>query len=208
MVDPTGRYCHRGGAWSGGKEMPNAYQEDYARICHAIEAATQRLSPDTAILAIMGVVAVTIAGAVIHADLAGADVAAKTADAAEFAASGAAAGLVQPLYAFLKGKAKGAPPSVPNPWFVWNGIGDATASPISRKYVKQRRGLLIAGAGVAIASAAASAHTAGVNVGAAVMHANATGSTLMHIVKLEAIAKNYKQSRTIAEWLKVVNDMK
>ncbi|MGH7106571.1 MAG: hypothetical protein ACREFT_08700 [Acetobacteraceae bacterium] len=188
--------------------MPNAYQEDYERIRHSIESTTKRLSPDTAILAIMGAVAVTVAGALIHADMAHADAAAKTAEASEFAASGAAAGLVQPLYAFLKGKAKGAPPSVPNPWFVWNGIGDAAASPISRKYVKQRRGLLIAGAGVAIASAAASTHTAGVNVGAAVTHANAAGSTLMHIAKLQAIANNYRQSRTIAEWLKVVNGMK
>ncbi|MGH6991383.1 MAG: hypothetical protein ACREE3_15910, partial [Stellaceae bacterium] len=202
------RSSYKGNACSGGIEMPNAYQEDYERIRHAIESATKRLTPDTAILAIMGAVAVTVAGALIHADMGHADAAAKTADSAEFAASGAAAGLVQPLYAFLKGKAKGAPPSVPNPWFVWNGIGDAAASPISREYVKQRRGLLIAGAGVAIASAAASTHTAGVNVGAAVTHANAAGSTLMHIAKLEAIANNYRQSRTIAEWLKVVNGMK
>jgi hypothetical protein len=177
--------------------MPNAYQQDYERISRDIEQATKKLKPDTAILAIMCAASVLVTGVEVG-PTGGLDV----------AIAGAAGAAVQPLYAFLKGKATGAPPVVPNPWFVWNGHGDAADNANSIAYLKSRRWKGVGGAALSVAGAVASVHTAGVNVGAAVVHGNATASTAAHMLQLVAIAKSYKQSQTIASWIDLVMTMK
>lgn len=88
---------------------------------------------------------------------------------------------------------------LPNPSFVSNGH-DGARSPTTRNYLKGRKWKSVGSAAVAIAGAAASSTTL-VDVGAIVQHSNATGSTLLHLYELAAIAKNYKQSRTISDWI-------
>lgn len=176
--------------------MPNAYADDYERIRQDIERATKRLKPDVAVLAIMSAVGVLVTGAV-------------TGNGEDVAFAAAAGTTVQTLYGFLRGKVNsGAPPVVPNPWFVWNGHGDGADNTNSREYLGSRRWKTIGGTAISTAGAVASVHTAGVNVGAAVVHGNATASTAAHLLGLRALAKSYKQSRTIADWLDTVMHMK
>ncbi|MCE9532287.1 MAG: hypothetical protein K8T89_14375 [Planctomycetes bacterium] len=104
-----------------------------------------------------------------------------------------------------KGGKKGIS-TTPNPWFIFNGH-DEGETKATKKYLKGRTLVGIAGAAVAVTGAGLSSVTA-VDVGGILQHGNASGSTIAHLVKLKAIASAYKQSQTITSWLNVIFQMK
>ncbi len=121
----------------------------------------------------------------------------------------------------------------PNPWFVANGhvdqedgkdrqgavqpavapanagarafSNDEVGSPLTQAYV-QTRGYKTIGSGLmGIGGGVASAHTGGVNVLNATRHLNAVGSTLIHWLKIKAIAESVPQkSATIIGWCDII----
>jgi hypothetical protein len=95
---------------------------------------------------------------------------------------------------------------IPNPLFVSNGQEDA-GSPKTEEYLKGRKWKSIGAGVVAQVGTIASSATV-VDVGGILQHANATGSTLVHLHKLAAIAKSHKQSQTISDWIAVLMRMK
>lgn len=115
----------------------------------------------------------------------------------------------QTLYNIVKAGDNGGAPVAPNPWFVVNGHEDRDNTRTQR-YLESRSWKSIGGSAISLAGTAASAGTAGVNVGDIVVHGNALVSTGAHMVGLIAIAadKRYKQSVTIQDWLKLVLAMK
>ena len=96
---------------------------------------------------------------------------------------------------------------VPNPWFIVNGQDDRP-SPVSAGYKKSRKYKIIGGALASAVGTVASASTVGINVASSVKHANATGSTLIHLQKIRSIAAAYRQSRTISDWCDLLIDVK
>lgn len=94
---------------------------------------------------------------------------------------------------------------LPNINFVFNGHDDAD-SPLTASYFKGRNLKNIGSSAMSLVGVAASASTAGVNVASAISHANATGSTAVHLIQLGRIAAKdrYKGSVTIQDWLKAV----
>ena len=157
--------------------------DDYDDVCQLIRTMTRQMNTDDAAFTVVNCIAS------VSDQLTGGHVSAVT-------------GGVQALYQKIKNRnAKKGP--IPNPWFVFNGHEDRP-SPITEKYKKARTGKSISGTIASAAGAAASVSTAGINVASSGIHANATGTTAMHMMKIIAIAENYKESRTIAEWCKLV----
>lgn len=95
--------------------------------------------------------------------------------------------------------------ATPNPLFVWNGHDGGTK--YTRKYLANRNLKGIGGGVIQVVGAAGSGATH-VDLGGLAVHGNATGSTLAHMLKLEAIAKGYRQSETIGRWIDVCMKMK
>lgn len=126
------------------------------------------------------------------------------------ACAGAAAGFTLLYSTWKLVKSRKELGESPNPLFVLNGHGDERdpASPVTLKYMRTRLGKSIAGAGISFAGSASSKAMADVDVIGGLMHVNATGSTLAHLMKLRAIAASYKQSETIQRWIEVVAGMK
>lgn len=118
--------------------------------------------------------------------------------------SGGAAGL-QWLYDKIKGS-KSEPGAQPNPWFVWNGQDEGPTS-YTRRYLKNRDWKSRGATAISVAGGAAQAITF-VDVGSMAVHANALGSTGVHMFYLKKIADSYKQTRTIGNWLGVIMKMK
>lgn len=100
----------------------------------------------------------------------------------------------------------GDPSAIPNPYFVFNGHED---NPIwyTRDYMKNRFKKNMASGGIALAGMGVS-FVSQVDVGGILQHGNAVGSTGAHIFKFQQIAKCYKESRTIANWMGVILKMK
>jgi len=122
---------------------------------------------------------------------------------------GQAITVIYSAYKLIKSKKDVA--DSPNPFFVANGQcePDDPASPVTLKYVRSRLAKGIAGAAVGLGGQVlAKAVLFDVDVVGGLQHGNATGSTLAHIVKLKAIAKSYKQSQTISQWIDVIMKMK
>ncbi len=94
---------------------------------------------------------------------------------------------------------------LPNVNFVTNGHDDAD-SPMTAAYFKGRYLKNVGGSAFSLIGVGASVGTAGVNVAGAIQHANATGTTLVHLLQLGRLAANdrYKASVTIADWLRVL----
>lgn len=94
---------------------------------------------------------------------------------------------------------------LPNLNFTMNGHDDAD-SPITVEYFRGRSLKNLGGSALSLVGVAASAGTAGVNVASAIQHGNATGSTLVHLLKLGAMANRERKMErvTIADWLKVL----
>jgi hypothetical protein len=110
------------------------------------------------------------------------------------------------LYYDMISDSTSEPSAVPNPWFVWNGHDD-NPTWYTREYMKNRNLKGIAGGAVALAGMGVS-FVSQVDVGGILQHGNAVGSTGAHMVKFQSIAKSYRESRTIANWLGVIMKMK
>lgn len=104
-----------------------------------------------------------------------------------------------------QGERKGVD-TTPNPWFILNGH-DEGGTAATQRYLRNRTFKSIGSGAIGVVTAAASASTA-VDVGGIAQSVNALGSTGAHIYKLHAIAKSYKQSRTISGWINLVIKMK
>jgi hypothetical protein len=109
------------------------------------------------------------------------------------------------IYDAVKSR-KGEPAAVPNPWFVWNGHDD-NETWYTRQYMKNREYKGLGSSAIGLAGQAASGVTF-VDVGGILQHTNALGSTAGHLYKFKQIASQYKESRTISNWLGVVIKMK
>ena len=160
---------------------------DYDEITATMKQMTRKLKPDDAVFSVMGCVA-SIADELTggHWNLV------------------TSAG--QALYNKLKGK-KGKQGPIPNPWFVFNGQEDRD-NKITEKYKKGRKLKSVSGTVASAVGHVASSHTAGINVVGTVMHASATGTTAAHMYKIVAIAKSYRQSKTIADWCQLILTLK
>ncbi len=122
---------------------------------------------------------------------------------------GQAITIIYSAYKLVKSKEDVA--ESPNPFFVANGQCDEAdpASPVTLKYVRSRLGKGIAGGVIGLGGQVlAKSVLFDVDVVGGLQHANATGSTLAHIMKLKAIAKSYRQSQTISQWIDVILKMK
>ncbi len=121
----------------------------------------------------------------------------------------------------------------PNPWFVVNGhvdkedgekaeqppardasartaspktfTNDETDSPLTQAYLRTRDYKTIGSSMMGIGAGVASIHTGGVNVANTARHLNAAGSTLIHWLKIRAIAESVPQkSATIIGWCDII----
>ncbi len=146
---------------------------------------------------------------------------------------GLANGGVQILYR-MGFDAKLRPDSVdvkPNPWFVVNGhvdssekverppardassrqtspktfTSDETKSPLTQAYLRTRDYKTIGSGLMGIGGGVAATHTGGVNVANAARHLNAGGSTLVHWLRIKAIAESVPQKNaTIVGWCDII----
>jgi hypothetical protein len=161
--------------------------DDYDQVCQLIKAQTRKLGNDDAAFTVMNCIA-TVADEVTGGHL------------------GPVTTGLGMLYTKIRDRnLKGGP--IPNPWFVFNGHEDRP-SPITEQYKKGRTGKSIAGTVTSVVGTVASVHTAGINVASSVMHANASGTTAVHMMKIIAIANSHKQSETIADWCKLIMAVK
>jgi hypothetical protein len=99
-------------------------------------------------------------------------------------------------------------PSIPNPHFIANGIPADTPCPATAAYLKSRILKGIGGTAVCLAGGVASAGTAGVNVADVAAHANAAGSTAIHLQKLQQLAAQNTGSKAVAGWLDLIIKIK
>ncbi len=111
----------------------------------------------------------------------------------------------QTVYNLITQKDGSAIATTPNPWFVFNGHEGDTR--YTKKYLRNRSLKGLGGSALGFAGVAASQATQ-VDIAGIAMHSNATGSTLAHLYQLQSIAKGYKQSRTISDWIGLVAKMK
>ena len=95
---------------------------------------------------------------------------------------------------------------VPNPWFVFNGHDDKE-SPYTQKYLRNRGRKKLAGGLFSIGGGLGSTVTQ-VDVAGIMQHGNAVASTGAHLIKLNNMAKSYKQSRTLSGWFDLLIRMK
>lgn len=128
-----------------------------------------------------------------------------TSGAMSGAGAGASGGGLKLIYDCIQGRGF-EPAATPNPWFVWNGHDDNPTS-YTRQYLKNRMKKGLAGSAIAVAGAGVS-FVSVVDVGAIAQHGNAVGSTAAHIYKFHVIAKSYKETRTISNWLHTILVMK
>lgn len=160
---------------------------DYELVSKQIEQMTRRLGKDDAAFAVMASIAAV-------------------ADALTGEEIGLANSAAQVIYGLVRHK-PGLP--IPNPWFVFNGHVDPEQNnPITEQYKKSRGYKSKAGTAASVAGAVASVHTAGINVAGTVMHGNATATTSVHLLKIQAIAKRKRESRTIADWCSLICTVK
>ena len=179
--------------------------EAYIKICKAIETASRGSQEADVVTFAIGAFGAAV-GRYIETN---ADDGSKLAESASLIGSGVGGGLGVLFSAYQMCTAKKSLAQSPNPYYVLNGhCDDDPNSPVTYRYVMARSLKGMASIGLTVAGAAASASTGGVDTVSAAMHLNATGSTLAHVMKLRAIAKQTRQSRTISNWLEVVFAMK
>lgn len=160
---------------------------DYELVANKIAQMTRRLEKDDAAFVVM-------------------DVIASVADAVTGGSYGVANDAAQAIYGLLHHKPE---LPIPNPWFVFNGHADPDrTNPITEKYKKTRGYKSKAGTAASVAGGIASVHTAGINVGDVVTHGNATATTSIHLLKIQAIAKRKRESKTIADWCSLISTVK
>lgn len=123
-------------------------------------------------------------------------------DGTVFPVFSAGVALGQLVYDKVKGIVKKEPAAVANPWFVWNGHDEGPTS-YTRTYLDHRKWKSRAAIGISMAGALAQTVTV-VDVGSMGVHANALGSTSIHLYKFKAIADRYKETRTIGTWLGLI----
>lgn len=126
-------------------------------------------------------------------------------DGLDIPAVGLVVGGLRLIYDAVKSK-KEEPSAVPNPWFVWNGHDD-NPTWYTRQYMKNREYKSVGSSAIALAGSAASGVTF-VDVSGILQNSNSLGSTGAHLIKFQSIAKAYKESRTIAQWLGTIMKMK
>ncbi len=82
---------------------------------------------------------------------------------------------------------------------------DETGSPLTQAYLRTRDYKTIGSSMMGIGAGVASVHTGGVNVANAARHLNAAGSTLIHWLRIRAIAESVPQkSATIIGWCDII----
>ncbi len=118
---------------------------------------------------------------------------------------GVLSGSMNAVYSTIRHKDAKSVATTPNPLFIWNGH-DGSAK-YTQKYLSNRSLKGIGGGVIGVAGAIASGATH-VDLGGLAVHGNATGSTLAHMLKLEAIASGYRQSETIGRWIELCMKMK
>lgn len=96
--------------------------------------------------------------------------------------------------------------AIANPWFVWNGHDDLETS-YTRQYLKNRTYKGLGGSAIALAGAGVS-FVSVVDVGGILQHGNAVGSTAVHLHKFKTIAAQYKETKTISNWLGLIIKLK
>lgn len=121
---------------------------------------------------------------------------------------GPALALVAPAYGLATLKKASAIDVVPNPYFVANGHDDDDGNVITREYLWSRKLKGIAGGVAGAAGAGIAIPAGGIDGIGAARHANAIGSSLIHIGKLERIARRHKASQKIAAWCLLIQRMK
>lgn len=158
--------------------------DDYNELCALIEQATREMDGEAKVLCVMDAVASVVD------DIAGTRLVVGRTNSA-----------LQALYGKLRQKADRN--VIPNPWFVFNGHEDRE-SPYTAEYLKRRGYKSKGSTAISLAGGLASGSTGGVNVGGLAVHANAVGSTAIHMAKIVALAEANKQTRTISDWCQVV----
>jgi len=93
---------------------------------------------------------------------------------------------------------RGGDPLIPNPYFVVNGHGGR--SPITAKYLRNRRYKSIGGTAVGAGGAAVSI-VSQVDIGGGIQHGSALATTGLHWAKLDAAGRKYRSSQTISGWV-------
>lgn len=118
--------------------------------------------------------------------------------------------LVKSIDALRKLTRAGSIAYVPNPWFVFNRIGEGTASVATEAFLKRECLTAAATAGFQGVGIAAHGATGGVDVAGVAVHGSAVGTSGAHAAKLLAISREgrYRDSKTIQDWLAFVIKMK
>ncbi|GGF34636.1 hypothetical protein GCM10011611_46090 [Aliidongia dinghuensis] len=103
----------------------------------------------------------------------------------------------------LKGLAKKA-----NPYFTAFGVEKETESPVTQRYLTNRRWKKVGASAVQLLGELASLAGPPVNVPGAVLHGQATALTGAHMLGLAAIAYEYRNAQTVAGWCKLIATLK
>lgn len=96
---------------------------------------------------------------------------------------------------------------VPNPYFYLNGF-DEEDSPATRTYLRHRKLKSYGGAAFSLIGAAVSPAAAGVNAAGIARHGSSVMSTGFHLYHIHSIARSYRQSATISQWVDLIIKMK
>lgn len=158
--------------------------DDYDLLCADVRKMTNRMDAESAAWTLLG----CVAG--VTDELTGGH--------SEILVEGAGA-----IYNKIKGIQSKKKGPIPNPWFVFNGHEDRD-NKVTKKYKQSRKFKSVGGSIASVAGAVASSHTAGINVTSSIMHANATGTTLAHMMQVKAVARSIPNSKTIDQWCDVI----
>lgn len=158
--------------------------DDYDVLCADIRKMTNRMDTEAAAWTVLG----CVAG--VTDELTGGHT--------EIVLEGA-----EKIYSKIKGIQSKKKGPIPNPWFVFNGH-EGRDNKVTKKYKQSRKMKSVGGTIASVAGTVASSHTGGINVSSTIMHANATGTTLAHMMHVRAIAKTIPNSKTIDQWCTVV----
>ncbi len=120
-------------------------------------------------------------------------------------AGGALAGGANIFASFMN---SGETPAIPNPMFIANGHDDPVPCPLTEAYMASRVWKGMGSTSLSLIGVAASAGTGGVNALDVVVHGNASGSTAAHLMHLGLMARTYRQTQTISNWLNVIMAIK
>lgn len=91
---------------------------------------------------------------------------------------------------------------LPNPFMVANGHGGP--SPLTRRYLLNRAAKSFGGSALTFGSGLATGVTQ-VDVGGIAQHANALGTTSVHLYGIRAAGSNFRKSQTVTRWVDAIS---